>query len=241
MASTRASRTAARARTVASMVSHTGRRLAGRPSTISLGDSHAGVLTGRPRTVVATLGPVTMHRAGRSGELDRLMADWVRRKRPIWRFGDRSLCRPSDVLVLHFGEIDVRCHIGGFVAGGSDEDELLTDLADRFIVAVTAVRDRYGCTVVVAAVVPPSVEREDPEFPYVGGAEDRVRWTARLNELLGERARDAGLLLFSYNDEVAGPDGLLLVERSDGSVHIGDGDRTGYQQALDGFLSRSRA
>ena len=222
------------------VVSHTAHRLLRRPVVVALGDSHSQVILGRPSSFVASVGPVTMHRAGRPGELSRLVDEWQATKRPGWPLLHMAICSHSDVLLLHFGEIDVRCHVARIVATGADATNVLEDLATAFVRAATREANRLRCRIVVSAILPPSEERADPNFPYAGNLQERIAWTTILNTRLRCLCQENTVEYFDLGAAYSDERGALDKSLSDGSVHVRATARPLYWQLLDAHLETTR-
>lgn len=219
------------------VVRHTVRRLARRRCVVSAGDSHAGVAHGRAGdTFVASLGPVTMHRAGRPGELRALLDGWVRARRPGWAAVGAAACARNDVLLLHFGEIDVRCHIADHLDEEEGAQGTVGALALGLVRAAEGIRSDLGCQVVVCAVVPTSVQVDDPSFPYRGSVEERVRWTRMLNAALQEACAGTGVEYLGAAEQFAGADGTMRADASGDGIHVAAHARPRFWAELDRLL-----
>lgn len=156
------------------------------------------------------LGPWTMHRFGR-GE-----------------FSIHSLQIPigSDVL-LSFGEIDVRCHVGKHAPKHHfGTMGVLVELASGYEKAI--LKDQVPCQwnqLGVMSIVPPARQLEslvNEEFPFIGSDQERASNTAILNGLLRAMCHRNGWIYVDIYSIYAAPDGTLPSSQSDGNVHIGN-------------------
>ena len=179
----------------------------------AIGDSHA-VATFAGISGVATyhVGPVTMHRVGRPEEplLPAVVAGL-----PLGQF---------DVLILCFGEIDVRCHIGRQLdRSGSTLEFVVHELVNRYLAMATTLVINDVLMAVLAVVPPvPADHAVNPNFPVVGTNEERVEYTRALNRYLAEQCALRGVLFVDVYTPYCDEHGMLRPELSDGSVHIGD-------------------
>lgn len=173
------------------------------------GDSHTMIYTALPHAVVHYILGVTMHRAGRD---DAFFLDGA-----WFRFGRHS------TLVMVFGEIDTRVHVGAVAERtGETVAAVAGDLVTRFLDAIDRRRD--GRRVIVVAVVPPSETGHrggDARYADWGTAEDRVAIGRLLNEALRSGCAARGFGFIDSNADYADERGLLRAELSDGDVHIG--------------------
>jgi hypothetical protein len=151
---------------------------------------------------------VTMYRIGR----DKSIVNW-------------KPCNPDDTVILAYGEVDCRAHIGKQVDLGRTEDEVIQELTNAYI---DTVRSVARCHVIIVAVIPPTTNaeycRENPDggFPFVSSDVDRVRYTRKVNETLKSLCRQNKFVFFTPYDPYTREDGCLRRELSDGNVHIGN-------------------
>lgn len=168
-----------------------------------------------------------------AGELAHLLSTWRDRKRPGWAALGWPAASHRDTVVLHFGEIDVRCHLARYIADEADAHGAISELASRFIRETGELSEKLRCVVIVAAVVPASHAVDDPAFPYRGPLEDRVEWTRLLNAYLRERCTEEGIGFLDATGPFMASDGSLRTDRSDGRVHVGAPHRHLYERELD--------
>lgn len=152
---------------------------------------------------------VTMHRIGRDG----IIVNW-------------TPCNPDDTVVLAYGEVDCRAHIGNQIALGRVEDDIITELTTAYMNTIRAVVVQGH--VVVVAVIPPTTSREysaenpDGGFPFKSTDEDRVRYTKKVNESLSKLCEQYGFVFFNPYGPYTREDGCLRRELADRNVHVGD-------------------
>jgi len=150
-----------------------------------------------------------MHRIGR----DRIIVNW-------------TPCTADDTIVLAYGEVDCRAHIGKQIALGRVEDEVIAELTTAYINTIREVAVQGH--VVVVAVIPPTTSREysgenpDGGFPFESSDEDRVRYTKKVNESLFKLCGQSGFVFFNPYKPYTREDGCLRRELSDRNVHVGN-------------------
>lgn len=150
---------------------------------------------------------VTMHRIGR----DKSIVNW-------------KACNPDDTVILTYGEVDCRAHIGKQIESGRTEDDVIQQLTQAYI---DTVRNVAACHVIIVAVIPPTTNadycKENPEggFPFSSSDIDRVRYTRKVNEHLELLCKLNKFAFFSPYEHYTREDGCLRREMSDGNVHIG--------------------
>lgn len=133
---------------------------------------------------------------------------------------DLSAAGARLVLVLSYGEIDVRCHAAKTASWAT--------LADAYVAAVAAYAAAAAADLAapVLAVLlpapPPSDATANPRAPFVGALSDRVAATRALNAALA--AACAGTAVRFPGDDAwafaEAPDGSLRGDISDGHVHV---------------------
>jgi hypothetical protein len=149
-----------------------------------------------------------MHRIGRDG----LIVNW-------------KPCDPDDTVVLAYGEVDCRGHIGKQISLGRNEDDIITELTSEYIRTVARIVRAH---VVIVAVIPPTTNaeyrNENPSggFPFVSSDDDRVRYTKKVNQSLASLCLQHNFVFFDPYAPYTREDGCLRRELSDGNVHIGD-------------------
>lgn len=174
----------------------------GAPSIHVIGDSHSWEFRGIPGCMEHYLGPVTMHRMGR----DRLDAA-------------HFSVNPGDAVVLAFGEIDVRCHIGRQRDHNERSlDEIIYTLATNYLEQIASAFPNIN--LIVYSVTPPSDIVNNREYPIYGSLEDRVNITQLLNQALKLLAPRYGIDFLDVYDDYADEQGVLCVDLSDHNVHI---------------------
>ncbi len=154
------------------------------------------------------LGPRTMHRIGRDGLA-------------ILNFKKHNI-QNDDVVVLTFGEIDVRCHIGKqHDETKRDLDEILNTLVNNYMRTINLNRAQYAnVSCVIMETMPPSKDGFNPNYPFWGTLADRANITKKLNARLLEACCEHNILYLPMHDLYANSDGTLNMTLSDGCVHV---------------------
>ncbi|MFZ3135945.1 MAG: tetratricopeptide repeat protein [Thermodesulfovibrionales bacterium] len=170
-----------------------------------IGDSHSWTFENIGGCKIHHLGPVTMHRIGRDGiDMKHVGVD------------------ENDFVVLTFGEIDVRCHIG--IQRDKHKrnlDEIIETLAENFVVAICKNKKQFSnIHLIVCSVIPPTDISYNPDFPYYGTLEDRISLTKKLNGVLETKCATNNLSFVNTYDYYSAERGELNPSLSDGSVHI---------------------
>jgi FkbM family methyltransferase len=177
---------------------------------VIFGDSHALYCFDRIEGAkVNWLGPVTMHRVARDG---------------AWFLREWQPSALSADIVLEFGEIDVRCHLGRIAdSTGQSREVMCHDVAWRYLDAIKAALPPIGNgRVVVSSVTPPANGPGilNADFPVYGSWDDRAKLTRNLNRELREGAEERGFLYLDFAAPCSTPQGYIREDLSDGSVHI---------------------
>lgn len=176
---------------------------------IVIGDSHSDFLfSGIPRCKICWLGPATMHRVGRDG-VDVLGLDLI--KIPL-----------EARIVLAFGEIDVRAHIGKIVAStGMRPEEVIEDLCERYFSSISEIQNRCPSVLLaLTSVVPPFRILQNPNFPSVGSVAERALYAKMLNERLATGCAERGWSFLNVSRYFSNPGGAMYFEYSDGNCHV---------------------
>lgn len=195
------------------------------------GDSHAQFCFDRIKEAqINWLGPVTMHRVGRDG---------------AWFLNGWQPVEPGLDVVFIFGEIDVRCHIGRI----SDEtsvsrQELCTQLVDRYLNALEMHRPALDIGRIVVSCVPPPADGaglDNIDFPVYGTWADRAEITRLLNHSLREGCAARNVLFLDFLNDYSTPEGFIISDLSDGSVHIAKRHTGAVVAKLEALLQRRLA
>jgi hypothetical protein len=134
-------------------------------------------------------------------------------------------CNQNDTVIIAYGEVDCRAHIGKQVDLGRTEDEVIQELTNAYIDTVKTIA---RCHVIIVAVIPPTTNAEycseNPNggFPFVSSDIDRVRYTRKVNENLESLCRRNNFRFFNPYAPYTREDGCLRRELSDGNVHVGN-------------------
>lgn len=172
-----------------------------------IGDSHCREFIGIENTISHHIGPITMHRIGRDG------------------FDFRAFqVSENDIVILSFGEIDVRCHLGKQRDLKNREiEEVIDALLHQYFQTVVQCRSFYqNLEVILYTVTPPTDQIDNPLFPKYGSLQDRIYLSKLLNQKLEKMCSSHGLKLLDVYDDYADATGAFNVFLSDGNVHIAE-------------------
>lgn len=187
-----------------------------------VGDSHSREFKGIEECQIHWVGPVTMHRIGRDG-LD--------------GFDLSSQLQEAEAVVLVFGEIDVRCHIGKQVDRAQRScEEAIDTLARNYIRTILKNRERYQNLWIVYSVTPPIDHPSTPEFPFYGSLQQRAEYAELLNAKLDELCWLENIPFLDTYNFYALEDDTLDPSMSDGNVHINHIYNQPIREALDAIL-----
>lgn len=194
-----------------------------------IGDSHSVfTFAGIDGVTIHHIGPVTMKRIGRGFFRDpedstgrHYLKDTVLTNEILG-----MELKPSDVLIFSCGEGETRCFIKPQLECNSISlEELLQFLADRFLDRIKLF-GRDGVCVGVLSIVPPTTyDRAMGEMEPAGTDEERALYTRTLNAILERGCRDRGLLFLDVYSRYVDEHGMMILELSDGGVHIKDNSR----------------
>jgi hypothetical protein len=173
-----------------------------------IGDSHCFAFQGIENTKVHHIGPITMHRIGRDGL-------------EILDFRNFQI-QENDVVILTFGEIDVRCHIGKqrdiYMR---DIDSIITTLVDNYIQTLLENKTFYRNLELILYTVTPPIDRwNTTDFPIYGTLCDRVFISKLMNQKLLIAAEKFKLKLLDVYEQYSDEQGALNLTLADESVHI---------------------
>jgi hypothetical protein len=176
---------------------------------VAIGDSHSRSFEGLAHCRVHWVGAYTMFRVGR----DSFKA---------LNFSDYGVGE-NDIVVTVFGEIDVRCHIiKQAILQEKPITEIIKTLVDKYIDTIIYNKNNYSDLIcVVNAVIPPTDQINNPEYPIFGSLLERVKVTNDLNKYLKEQCKRNNILFFDPYKKCKLLDGQLDPALSDGNVHLG--------------------
>ena len=133
-----------------------------------------------------------------------------------------------NTILLCYGEVDCRCHIGKQVNLGRNEDTVINELVSDYFKTIT--NNIKNAKVIIASVIPPTSQIEYEimngpilhEFPFVNSDEDRVRYTNKVNNKIEELCLLNNYIYFDGYSFCRRDTGTLSYEFSDNSVHLQD-------------------
>lgn len=178
------------------------------PRLLVFGDSHALYCFDRIHEAeVFWLGPVTLHRAARD---------------QLWFLDGADLSKY--IVILIFGEIDVRCHLARIADQQSRPvSAIISELLDRYFREVSRCATDLKAADVIVCSVPPPADGEglqNADFPVYGSWLERAKITIFLNQELSRRAAANNVKFLDFHDCYSLPDGRFDPSKSDGSVHV---------------------
>jgi hypothetical protein len=193
----------------------------------SVGDSHCACTYYAGYSKVVHLGPITMHRIGRDGDLAGLIVKKILQldySTSVPKFITDKLCRLlcSQNVVLFFGEIDCRAHIGRHINQDCSYTAICERLLTSYLQSVTAASLSHpNVNFMTTTVVPPTSFVGDPEMPTVGSSDQRVEFTRYLNKCLNVNQAKVNMVHIDYTRNIpVDSKGVMLSEYHDGTVHL---------------------
>ena len=143
---------------------------------------------------------------------------------------DKNTIQKKDIIILSYGEIDCRCHIQKQINLGKNEDDIINELVHSYIRTIKHNTTNLDIKIIIIGVIPPTKQTDYEkihgpilhEFPFVGTDDERVRYTKKVNTLLGELSDTYNFIYCNPYSFYTRPDGTLKHELSDTVVHIGD-------------------
>ena len=154
----------------------------------------------------------------------------VGRDNTIINFNKDKVMLKNDVMVFAYGEIDCRCHIKQQIDKGRNEDDIIHELVNNYLLTIINNVVNKNLKIIIVGVIPPTKQYDYEllhgpilhEFPFVGTDEDRVRYTNKVNNKLEELSKQNNYIYFNPYSHYTRQDGTLKHELSDSTVHLGD-------------------
>lgn len=191
------------------------------------GDSHAEYLFKRVvEADVHWLGPWTMHRVARDGAY--FVHDMLRDY------------KSGDGIVLVFGEIDIRCHLGRVADRDARPlDVLVAELAIAYVEAAAALLHSFpAAKIIVVEPVPPITPTSiNPDFPIYGSEADRIEIHKRLAAILKVLCTSHNLIYFAIPRRYFTRRGSLKLRLSDGTAHVAQDEADMFCRSLSHHLN----
>ena len=133
-----------------------------------------------------------------------------------------------NTILLCYGEVDCRCHIGKQVNLGRNEDTVINELVSDYFKTIT--NNIKNAKVIITSVIPPTSQIEFEimngiilhEFPFVNSDEDRVRYTNKVNKKIEEFCLLNNYIYFDGYSFCRRDTGILSYELSDTRGHLKD-------------------
>lgn len=187
---------------------------------VVIGDSHSQVIQSSAGVLIRHIGPVTLHRIKDQTEMIRSALTLA----PRLRFIAFPRLSKNSIIVLSFGEIDIRVHVAKQAKKqGREPRQLVDELVNGAVKLVSFVHAEFGCKVVFMAIPPPSSDFNDPKYPNSGTLHSRVSLVNYFNEQLNQELASRAVLrakLLNINELHSRSDGSMKPEHSDGTVHF---------------------
>lgn len=178
----------------------------------SIGDSHSSTtFKGLPVIPQEQTGR-TMYRIGQMGKLN-IQKNQKTKKIEIQK---------EDILIVCFGEVDVRCHIHKHIINSLEE--VIIPLVEKYFESIKNSTSNIGCKVYVMSIVPPAYndQQENSTFPFLGTDEERKMYCVEINKTLQKYCKINNLNYLDIYSLYADENGMLNKSLSDGHVHIKD-------------------
>lgn len=152
---------------------------------------------------------ITMHRIGRDNHIINYTSD---------------IDLPNNTIVICYGEVDCRCHIGKQVLLSRKEDDVIEELVSLYFKTISQISK---AKIIIVGIIPPvSQEEHDKihgpithEFPFVGLDEDRIRYTQKVNEKLKDYSLKNDYIYFNPYAYYSKND-MLNTDFSDKTIHL---------------------
>ena len=199
----------------------------------TMGDSHSGVFSkSKYFTKQFWLGGLTMNRIGRE----------------IIDFKSIDACPiepvhysiPNDgIILVSFGEIDVRNHIHKQVELGRDINEICNTLVANYIRCIIYNRELNGYNIAILAINPPR-RNDDPSIEMKGNDDQRKSYQVLLNLYLYHYCKDNSLYFLDLTSYYSDKDGFLDKNKRDDTVHLVFSDymEESIEKMLDHFKNK---
>jgi len=148
----------------------------------------------------------------------------------IINYNKDNIIHKNDIIVLSYGEVDCRCHIHKQIDSGRNEDDVINELVNNYIITIRNNIVNENIKIIIVGVIPTTRQYDFEvlhgpilhEFPFIGKDEDRVRYTSKVNKKLEELSNINNFIYFNPYSYYTRPDGTLKHELSDLNVHLGD-------------------
>jgi len=162
---------------------------------------------------------------GDSTEMEILLRESLSFPRRL-RFLHFPALSKNSIIVLSFGEIDIRVHVARQAKIKSVEPiGLVEGLVDDALNLISFIQSSIGCKIIFLAVPPPVADFNDPKYPTVGDLGERIAWVNLFNSFLEAQLLDRPDLrarVMNVNKLFSNLDGTMRSEYSDGTVHFGE-------------------
>ena len=148
---------------------------------------------------------------------------------------DTSYLKENDIILIVFGEVDIRFHLSYQLNLGRDINEIIETLVSQ---CETKIKSFPKCKIMIRSVVPPlrntSLLNRSCKHGITASIELRIHGVKLLNERLQEMCKRNGFI-FVPSPPWIEKDGEMMDEYSDGEIHIG---RDHHQRVYDDFIQQ---
>ena len=160
---------------------------------------------------------VTMHRIGRDNTIIHF---------------DKTLSSKDNTFCFIYGEVDCRCHIYHQIQLGRNQNDIITELVDKYFQTIRNNIIEYK-QIIITAVIPPQSKQlfekvhgpVQHEFPFLGTDEERIVFTSNVNKKLKEYCDNYHYTFFDPYEIYKNDTGLLKYEMSDTACHLQDNSK----------------
>ena len=178
------------------------------------GDSHSIVFSkSKFCTKNYWLGGLTMNRVGR------ILLNF--KSMDVWPIDPVHYSIPNDgILLVSFGEIDVRNHIHKQVGYGRDIHEICSTLVENYVGCLLINRQLNGYENIAILAINPPRRADDRSIEVKGSDKERKRYQVLLNTYLKKACEENSFYFFDLNSYYSDSDGFLDSNKRDDSVHL---------------------
>lgn len=140
---------------------------------------------------------------------------------------------PGMRIILQYGEIDCRCHVGRQLKIGRTLEDILDTLVKNYEKMILDNCLLIPNLYIVVASIPPPTRQSDYEntngplasdhpHPFVGTDEERLLYIRELNKRINNMCQCNNWRFLDYTSYYSDDDGFLKYFLSDYTVHIGE-------------------
>jgi len=141
--------------------------------------------------------------------------------------------KEGDVVIFCLGEIDCRCHIHKHITEENTYKNIIDNIVHNYLETIKLNENLLSFKIkiciynIVPAVKKDSIKnkdvRENEQFPFLGGDEERRTYVLYFNKKLKEKCKEYNYLFIDTHDKYINEDGYLNHKYSDGLIHVDNG------------------